>query len=437
MRRPRFLLLMLVLACARPAAEPLPPIRGVILVSIDTLRADRLGAYGYQRPTSPTLDELATQSILFSEAFAAAPSTLPSHATLFTGQRPDRHGASFARRRALDESAVTLADSFRAAGWQTAGFHNGAQMAPAFGIGQGFEIYERVRRPRLARVVRRGLEWLDRLPAGAPFFLFLHTYHVHAPYEPEPSDIAVFRDAAYDGRLPDRMPIKALEGHNQAGDLRPEDIAHVGALYDAGIRAMDRELGQLLEGLAARGRLDDVALMVVSDHGEELGERGWVGWHAYTLFDELLHVPVLLRLPEARGAGRRIDQQVGLVDVAPTLLELAGLPEPDAMDGASLVPLLSSDRGLDHREWVVSVRDEEGSPLRSVRTAHFKLIGDQLFDLAADPAESIDIAAREPEIVAELRGLLLEALAPSVEAGHAEIDDELRAELEALGYVGD
>jgi arylsulfatase A-like enzyme len=418
-----------------PPPDPAPPApQGVLLISIDTLRADRLGIYGAAPDASPHLDALARESVVFDRAYAAAPSTLPSHASLFTGQTPDRHGAFFARRAALPESATTLAESFLAAGWRTAAFHNGAQMAPVWGLWQGFESYERVRRNRTEAVAGRGLEWLDQEPEK-PFFLFLHTYHVHAPYEPEPDDLAPLVDPGYDGRIGNTISIPALEAHNEAQDLRPEDFRHVDALYRAGIRAMDRQLGELVEALRQDGRLDQVLLIILADHGEELGDRTHTGWHAHTLFEELLRVPLIVRFPGGWQGGTRIPAPVSLIDVAPTLQDLLGFTRPASVDGQSLLPLILDPTASPSRAHVVAVRDEEGSePLTAVRRGRYKLIGTALYDLEADPGETTDVASAHPEIVAELRALLA-APTPLTDGPAVEVDPETAAELDALGYL--
>lgn len=419
--------------CHTPKTDPPAPLRGVIVISVDTLRADRVGAFGGPADATPRFDALARESVVFTRAFAHAPSTLPSHASLFSSQTPDRHGAFFARRAPLDAGVTTIAECFRAAGWATAAFHNGAQMAPAFGLGQGFERYERTHRNRLAAVGNRGIDWIDALAPDQRFFLFLHTYHVHAPYEPEPGDVARFRDPGYDGRLADALSIKTLEGHNERGDLRPEDLAHVANLYQAGIRGMDRDLGLLLARLRARNQLDQILLVVLSDHGEELGERGSTGWHAHTLYDELLQVPLLIRFPGGHSAGSRIEGVVGLIDVAPTLLDLLAFPRPAGFAGESLLPLIADPRAP-FREHVLAVRDEVGpEPLRAVRTAEWKLIGTSLYDLSNDPDELVDVAASHPEIVARLSALRDTPTDASTE--EVAIDEELRSELEALGYL--
>lgn len=433
---PALALLLAATGC-QPSAVPAPnaPLpQGVVLISIDTLRADRLGIYGAAADASPNLDALAQESVVFEQAYAAAPSTLPSHASLFTGQTPNRHGAFFARRSALPESATTLAESFLAAGWRTGAFHNGAQMAPIWGLWQGFESYERVRRNRTEALAGQGLEWLDQGPEE-PFFLFLHTYHVHAPYEPEPNDLAPLADPAYDGRIGDSISIRALEAHNEAQDLRPEDVRHIDALYRAGIRAMDRQLGELVETLRHDGRLDQMLLIVLADHGEELGDRTHTGWHAHTLYEELLRVPLIIRFPGAWRGGTRIPAPVSLIDIAPTLQDLMGFTRPASVDGQSLLPLILDPSASPSRAHVVAVRDEEGpEPLTAVRRGRFKLIGTALYDLEADPGETTDVAAAHPEIVAELRTLLT-APASRADGTAVEVDPETAAELDALGYL--
>jgi arylsulfatase A-like enzyme len=291
-----------------------------------------------------------------------------------------------------------------------------------------------VSQPRLAATARAALRYLDELEADRRFFLFLHTYHVHAPYEPDADDLALTRSAGGGGQVGDRLSSRVLEELNRDGAVSAGDLAAVRALYQAEIRGMDRDLAVLLDGLRQRSLLETSVLVLLSDHGEELGERGRAGWHSHSLYDELLRVPLVVRLPGARAAGKRVERMVGLIDVAPTLLDLVDWPVPASFRGTSLVALLD-DPATAHRDAILASRDEVGSePLRAVRTTRWKLIGDELFDLAADPQELVDVSPQHPDVVVQLRALL--EAEGQAEAGPAvELDPELERQLGALGYL--
>ncbi len=428
------LALLVATGCGTPPRTPV----AVVLISIDTLRADRLGAYGYERPTSPHLDALAADGVTFTRSIAAAPSTLPSHASILTGLRVAHHGASFSLRRALPPRVETLAERLRAAGWRTASFNDGGQIEAVWGLGQGFEVYRSLGDDRFAPVVAAGLGWLDRVRAEtprAPLFLFLHTYEVHHPYTPGAADLAALGAAPYHGWLGRGVKVRALQRINR--DHLPLSIADLDFLrdtYDAEIHSMDRALGTLIAGLQRRGLYRDALIVFTSDHGEEFGEHGWFGWHSHTLYDELLRVPLVLKLPGGAAAGRRVDAEVRGVDVAPTVLAAAGLGPGAAMDGRSVLPLL--DRPPRHRRFAVAELD--GGDGRALRGRRWKLYDDRLFDLRTDPGEQFDVAAEHPEIAAELRRRLERAVAGTAHGApvpEVPLPPERARRLRALGYA--
>ncbi len=421
---------LLVALFAPPAPAP-PP--NLVVVSVDTLRADHLGCYGYPRPTSPEIDRFRRDAALFEHAIAQAPSTLPSHASLLTSLVPQRHGASWAARRALPEEVVTLPEVLRRHGYRTAAFTGGGQMHPSNGLAQGFDLYRVTGPLPLAETVAAALPWLDEHREG-PFFLFLHTYETHHPYTPDPETLALF-DGGYDGPLPAKIRVGLLDRVNR-GELAigPRDLAHIVAAYDAEIRSMDRGFGELVRQLRERGLYDRTAIVLTSDHGEEFGEHERVGWHSHSLYDELLRVPLLIRFPGGRHAGAAVAAQVRSLDVAPTALAALGIAPPPEFEGVDLAAILA---GHGAPLAAVSRRDVRDLEIVSLRTAGWKLYGERLFDLAADPGERVDVAAAHPEAVAALRRLLAEATAagPVAPAPAAEPDRRLLEELRALGYV--
>jgi arylsulfatase A-like enzyme len=438
MSPPRALLALvavLLAACVPRATAPRRP--DVVLVSVDTLRADRLGCYGNPRPVSPAIDRFRSGAVLFETALAHASSTLSSHASMLTSLPPTAHGASFALRRRLPDEAVTLAEVLRDAGYRTIALTASGQLAPVFGLGQGFEVYRaRVEKHEAGAFwprVGAGLSYLAE-PDPRPLFLFLHTYETHHPYTPERALLDEL-DPGYAGGLGHRVPVELLRQVN-AGQvvLDAADRRRVERAYEAEIRSVDRAFGRLVEGLAAAGRLDDAVVVLTSDHGEEFGEHGSLGWHSHTLYEELLRVPLVVRLPRGEGAGRTVSSPVRLIDLAPTLLDAAGVPAPPQFAGRSLLPLA---RGATPRELpAVASLDAEHAASHAIRWQRWKLYDGRLFDLARDPGETTDRATAEAARRAELERLLAAVLADRAAGGPAaELDEAAVQELRALGYL--
>ncbi len=408
-----------------------PEIDLVLLISIDTLRPDHLGCYGYARPTSPTLDELCREGTVFEQARSHAPSTLLSHAALLTSRPPQELGVSHVRRLALGAEIETLAEVFAASGWETNAWTGGGQLAPEFGLDQGFDGY-RVVGDEFTRVVDAFLSWIDQREFTAPAFAFLHTYQVHHPYDTGGDWLASF-DAGYRGDLPDRISVELLREINR-GDrrLEPGDLDHIEATYDAEIREVDRALGDLVDGLKVRNRSSRTLLVLTSDHGEAFGERGRVGWHSLTLFEEMLSVPLILRGPGV-PAGLRVGASVSLIDVAPTLLDLVGIGAPGAYRGRSLVPVFDGVPSA-LRNHLALGEVERRPPFEAIQRGRWKLYEGQLFDLEADPEELEDVAETHPQVATYLQRRLFENRGGRYSAQPTTLDDETERRLRSLGY---
>jgi arylsulfatase A-like enzyme len=422
--------------------------RSVVLVSIDTLRADHLGAYGYARPTSPNLDALARESLLFERCYSHSPKTASSHMSLFTGVLPAAHGVlnwdEGGTRR--PEALPTLASLLKRAGYRTAAYTSGGNVSAGLGFDDGFDSYVDASGMTSLALAQLALEDLAR--ERRPFFLFVHTYAVHDPYLPPPEHARLFVDAGYAGRIVASQEAlgvgsdwqqlhRAYWARVDAAD--PADRRHVVDLYDAGIHAMDADLGRLLERFRALFG-DEALLVVVSDHGEEFQEHG--RWTHSSLYDEVLRVPFLVRFPTAAHAGR-VTATARLSDVMPTLLDWLGQKAPGHVQGTSLLPVLA---GSDRRprphlaEW-------SSMGMTAVRTSEVKYLsakkGEELYDLAQDPGETRNLlpAAADRAYALRLAGeRIFEAsfaLKERLGRGDApRLDPQTRKQLEALGYVG-
>ncbi|MEM9556916.1 MAG: sulfatase [Acidobacteriota bacterium] len=413
-----------------------PPIRPelVLLLSIDTLRADHVGCYGYSPPTTPTLDALCRRGVVFLGARAHAPSTLLSHGSILTSQIPQHHGGSHVQSRPLAASAPTLAEAFHSADWATLAITGGGQMAAEYGFARGFEAYETVT-GRFDETVDRFLDRhraiLDDDPA-AKTFAFLHTYEVHHPYEPTLDDLVLF-DRGYSGPLPSDTSVDLLRKINRGEiELTPRDLEYIVATYDAEIRSVDRALGRLLRAI---GDEVDILLAVTSDHGEAFGERGRVGWHSLTLHEEMLAVPLIL-FGKGVVSDRRVEQTVRSIDIGPTLLESSGVAIPTSFQGRSLVPFL---RGEDMAvpDLVVAYGEVENRPpFHAIAQDGWKLYEDALFHLPCDPDELHDKASSEVDRTRALRRHLRELLVDSPHGSRTvDLQDETLEQLEALGYL--
>lgn len=401
--------LTLLAACGAPE-RALPPggdKPDVILISIDTLRADHVGAYGYARPTTPTLDALAARGARFAEARSPSPWTLPTHTTMLTGRLPLEHGVVDDGAR-LADGTPTLQRALGDAGWVTGGVVSSLFVSARYGFDRGFTFFEdfgihdekrNLKGEVIAEeLVDTALGFVAQHP-GQPVFLFLHLYDVHYPYAaPAPYD-TMFDRAPQDGDA--RYKSYA---HSLKRPLSDEQMAHQIAQYDEELRYVDDQLGRLLAAFAAAGR--DPVIAVTADHGEELGERG--GWgHAHTLHPEQLHVPWILAGPGV--APQVVTTPVGTHDVATTLAALVGVPF-----GASGVNALAP--GLAERPMIADTSRFDTN-LLGLSFGGLRLDWDLTTDtrrLYVDPAERDEAAASRPDDVARLTATLTAALGAPV-----------------------
>ena len=443
---------------SRPRTTP-----SIIFILIDTLRADYLGTYGFPRNVSPAIDRFAAQSVVFENAFAQAPWTKPSVASIFTSFHPEQHGVLTHRGRygdpsaptdetdVLPEEALTLAECLHAAGYATAAVVANPWILRELGFAQGFETFlELGRRGTPARaILRAGRTWLARRHDSRPFFLYLHLMDVHGPYNAPDEDFEAVRPSS--GAEEHELSPSELAAFQPYLLLAPwvqgpggHTLETWRARYAAGVHHVDREIGVFLDEIEHTQPLDRTMIVVTSDHGEELAEHGRWG-HGYRLYDEQLHVPLILRLPRSDSSGRRIGSIVNLIDLMPTILASAGAPIPPHLAGRDLSPLFT---GRQERAGEVTFASGVAwhPELRSVRTEQHKLIIDgrsgsrSLFDLVHDPGETSDVARENAPVVADLERALaahesLIASGPHLDASTAGVSQKLRERLEALGYA--
>lgn len=434
----------------------------VLVVSLDTTRADRMSLYGHSRKTTPNLDRLAQSSVVFDRASSTAPWTLPSHVSLFSAQYPDRHGVIGPASR-IPRELPWLPRIARDEGYATFAVTGGGYVNAEFGFARGFELYsvsdpaypnlewatakgDRVSEELARRALGEKNELLFRLAERPdhPSFAFVHTYAAHN-YGAPPAVLTGFgvaRDAV--ARLvaldPTKRDWELASPRNPSTDQALEDARLV---YDASVVTADALVGEIVAKLEATGRLDRTILVVVSDHGEELGDREGFG-HGQSVFQEQIHVPLLIRVPGMTA--RRIADPVSLVDVAPTLCELLGWPAMNG-DGRSLVPFLRGE-SLDPRP-VLARGNRRDTVFRAVRGRKEKLIETvtpgleprrTLFELEKDPSEATDVAAARSEVRDKLATLLSRTVADQRAKGSGASDVSISAELEAqlrqLGYLG-
>lgn len=390
----------------------------VVLVTIDTLRYDRLGSYGYAAAATPRLDAFARQGVRFEQVVASTPLTLPSHTSLMASLDPATHGVRDNGAFDLPDDTTLLAEHFEQAGYDTGAFVGAYVLHSRWGLAPGFQTYNDTfdyggESATPGQVERRGdkvlavaLPWLLRDRGDDPFFAWVHLYDPHAPYvAPEP----------YGSRF-------AAEP------------------YDGEVAYTDSLIGELLDALEEAGVADDTIVLVTADHGEALGDHGEPG-HGLFLYDSTILVPLMLRLPDRVGSGLEIPEQVRLTDVAPTLLELAGLPVPDNYAGESLVPFLfgAGSARPAYSETFFPRFHFGWQELYALRADGFKYIQaprPELYDLGSDAAELNNLVEAQADLAADFRDELDRRLEDAVIAGPGRLGADASQRLRALGYIG-
>jgi len=384
----------------------------VILISIDTLRADHVSCYGYDRATTPNIDALAADSVLFEQAITPAPWTLPAHASLFTGLLPSQHGVQNFYQKLSDE-ALTLAEVLRARSFLTLGVASFEYLFPDYGLVQGFDEYFFRYPLRAEKIVEKALDMLDR-HRGKRFFMFLHFFDPHDPYNPPAPYNTMFCPFGEKGCLKKehKSPIKAFLGERRRPTER--DIEAAIALYDGEVRFVDEQLSFLFERLKELHLWDNTMIVVTSDHGEEFWDHGSLS-HGFRLYEEQIRVPLVVKLPHSRNAGTRVERQVGLIDVAPTVLAELAIEDEIDVPGRSLFSRPEVE--LADERYYVSETVAHGLKRLCLRANILKYItpncynykglnfrsAELLYDLRNDPSETENLIASEAELVALLK----------------------------------
>lgn len=411
-------------ACGEPAQAPAAR-PSVILISIDTLRADHLGLYGYERATSPFLDRWAERCVVFERAFSPAAWTLSAHMTMLTGLYPEQHGV-LEGDLALAPEVPLLAEHFARAGYRTLGFYQPTWVHPRHGFGRGFEVFRA--HDDAEQAGEHLFEELARAPRDQPLFLFAHLFDVHSDSAergtlysaPEP-----YRELYVPGAA-QRLAGVTFLGLKDGNKIEPARRTDMIALYDEGIRHVDAVLERWFARLEADGRLANALVVVTADHGESLGQRGPLGGHG-GVHQEGVRVPLLVRLPGDARAGTRVTTSAHLIDLVPTLLEFAGLPKPAGLPGFSLLGELPPERSLggSHDSFGYVVRWPEKWMRRGNRVRHVHL--------EQDPGEENgELLAMEAYLTQ--RATL--PLAPETLHAGVPIGDMSAEEVEALRALG-
>ena len=402
--------------------RPIPEPTNVVLITVDTLRVDRVGAYGSTRGLTPRMDKFASESILFEQAYTTVPLTAPSHATILSGKYPIVHGLRNNGSEVLSDEETLLPEILKERGFRTAAIVSALVLASSFGLNQGFDLYYEEditgsesghglwydQRPANL-TVDRALAWLEA-ESDRPFLLWVHLFDPHDPYAAPSPFKERYQTTPYDGE----------------------------------VAFTDSQIGRLLDGIERLGLYDNSMVVLVADHGEGLGDHG-ERFHAIFVYDTTMQIPLMVRLPGGQRGGTVVSDLVSTIDITPTILDTMNLPIPDAMDGLSLLEAMRGARVPARSLYLESIYPSSSygwAPVRSLRGPAWKMIDlpqPELYHLADDPTESTNLNAREPGRMDDMKQELslvktgMETIARATQT--ATIDDETRDRLMSLGYI--
>jgi choline-sulfatase len=460
------LLVIVISACSTPSGPPQEPVNLVIL-SIDTLRPDHLGLYGYPHPTSPNLDRFARRSVIFEQAITTHVATAPAHGTILTGLWPGGHGIQ-RNGMTLDPDVPTLAEILGEEGRATGAFVSSWTLQRHTGLDRGFEIYDDGIGPPRQGARRKGsattaaaVKWLrTQIAADRDFFLFVHLFEPHWPYDPPASYALRFLRGQYELTTVSKPP--HLDRRLSVNRLSLAEQQEYVARYDGEIVVADRLADRLLEALEDLGVADSTVVVVLSDHGETLFEREWTMDHGARPYDEQARVPLLFQLPGDLYGGHRVTDQVSLLDVVPTALDLFDLEPHESLPGRSLLPLARGEFTDEKPSpaFITSRPEPKRVPhikaplmsrrlVRSIRLPGIKLIEypmsrdrwyPELFNLIEDPGEQDNLAEETFDIALSLHSELerwQNASGVDPDLSDLELDPDVEDALRELGYIDD
>jgi arylsulfatase A-like enzyme len=441
--------LVIAFSCQKNSGHP--PM--IILISLDTVRADHLSGYGYHRATTPGIDQVAKESVTFSQAFTPMPNTLPAHLSLFSSRYPRDHKVLSNSWR-LVEKLPFLSTALAQAGYKTGGFIGSAILDRDTGMAAGFDFYDddfehysqkvqgrnnTLYRKTAAEVVDRAIQWVTKQKRSKPLFLFLHFYDAHPNYNVLPS--------AYKQMFPTDVALaQIMQERNQKKQL----AEHID-FYDGGLRYIDDSLQKLWTFLKAEQRYEQALIVIAADHGEGLGEHNYLS-HGLKLYEEQMHIPLIIRFPGGANAGR-IEELVTLLDVAPTILDFSGLPALPGQRGQSLLNLIQKNEKLNRpyvyyeRKWCaaeakMNEKNWEPGERFGVRSERFSYIWHsqfpaELYDIRNDPHELHDIVTAQPGEVAQLHQALTQywEMIRKATLIPPKLKESTRQKLKSLGYM--